>query len=130
MNRELLARVRDRIAEVGNEHCDMDNFAKGGTVAASGAMACGTTACIAGYAIAMSRGAYDISMVDEPADVASDLLGFSSNQPFYVGYWPYDYVRTLQDEGDAKGMLAVCDALLDGSITFDEDGNLIEAPED
>lgn len=145
MNRELLARVRDRIAEVGNEHCDMLYYAsaptndEGFTLVGDGEPSCGTTGCIAGHVVAMQFGALRYGGVGDwyvegrevnVGTVAAGLLGLRPNEArvlFYRCHWPTHYREILNNEGDAKGMLAVCDALLDGALVFDADGELREA---
>lgn len=124
MNRVLLAKVRDRIAEVGNEHCNMHEWAQG-TVQAQGEPACGTTACIAGWTLAVHRGAYDGADLEGLQGVEV-LLDVPSDELFFKSSWPSHYGRIADDEGDAKGMLAVCDALLDGALTFNDRGELVE----
>ena len=66
MNRELLGRVRDRIAEVGDEGSDMNSWVgvprgpdgtlRDAIVTLSGKGDCGTTGCIAGHAVAITTG--------------------------------------------------------------------------
>lgn len=131
MNRELLARVRDRIAEVGNEHCNMGIWSEGRMVG-SGEPDCGTTACIAGHTIAVSQKTFHQgrSRITFPGYRAQELLALPSRDLFYRSFWPERFHRTLEDEGDAKGMLAICDALLDGSLTFDANGNFVEVAGD
>lgn len=119
MNRELVAKVRDRIAEVGNEHCHMASWVKGNKVTAAGEAECETTACIGGWAIAIHRGKlYGIENETsrgsgELEETAVRLLDLD-RRFFHASYWPARFQVILRDEGDAKGMLAILDALLDG----------------
>lgn len=120
MNKELLARVRDRIAAVGEDHCDMDNWSYGGPMKGSGEPVCGTTACIAGHALAIRDGLFVEKNYKGQADIAwtaSDFLDLPNENLFYDGFWPDKYANLLQDEGNAKAMLAICDDLLDGHLT-------------
>lgn len=122
MNRVLLAKVRDRIAEVGEEHCDMNHWARGNLLG-TGELTCGTAGCIAGWTVAVNDGNFGGSgILGHPAHVAKKLLDFPSLHAFYQEHWPQKYRQILRDEGDAKGMLAVCDALLDGTLQFGTDG--------
>lgn len=124
MNRELMARVRDRIAEVGNEHCNMGWWVLGhgrggdlrpGTVTGSGEIACRTTACIAGHAVAVWQGSADSTMRIQT--LAMEALGLDVNPPlFSLEAWPKHYQQVCFDEGDAKGMLAILDDILDGKL--------------
>lgn len=117
LNRPLLARVRDRIAEVGDAHCNMDEWAAG-TVKASGTMPCGTAACIAGWTLAVHHGHWsDSNVMDDPSPEAEALLGLPNDRLFFTGNWPKEYQKICDAEGDAKGMLAICDALLDGRVS-------------
>jgi hypothetical protein len=130
MDRELLARVRDRIAEVGNEHCDMGLFVDG-CVTGSGAPECGTSACIAGWTLAVARGAFDQSWHwnESPALDAGRLLGLTDNELdslFFVHEWPSHYLELRSAEGDAKGMLSLLDAILDGRVIFNDRGVLVD----
>lgn len=137
INRALLARTRDRIAEVGDDHCNMNSYLSGPhpglivpglAMPGAGLPECGTTACIAGHALAIERGTF--TQADAVADfagaAAADLLGLPT-AVFYDEEWPERFRQVLLTEGHAKGMLAVCDALLDGTVSPDEFGSEQEA---
>lgn len=133
MNRELLARVRDRIAEVGNEHCAMSPWAEG-TVKGDGEPNCGTTACIAGWTLAVIKGEWRMS--DSYSDLTRDIKGAtwlldlpSEVELFHRDLWPGHYQDLAKSEGDAKGMLSLLDAILDGRVIFNDDGRLVDLEE-
>lgn len=118
-NFEMIARVRDRIAEVGNEHCDMDSWAHG-EVSGSGEPACGTTACVAGWTMAVALGRWNGEWLEGQPEPA-ELLGIpdpTGDDPslFYKALWPAEYRHIAVAEGDAKGMLAILDDILDRKI--------------
>lgn len=117
MNRELLAQVRDRIAAVGDDHCDMRFWAQG-TVSSAGDPDCGTTACIAGYTIAMAYGVFTPSAEIWPEREARYLLDLPSSDLFHASCWPDRFQDLREDEGDAKAMLAIVDAILDGTVVW------------
>lgn len=126
-NFEMIARVRDRIAEVGDEHCDMDYFAfdheqADRSMPGSGEPPCGTVACIAGHAVAVHRGFIRLLDLPRAERDGARILGLDGGRIegdvplFYESEWPRSYSDTLQAEGHAKGMLAILDDILDRKI--------------
>lgn len=136
MNREMIARTRDRIAEVGNDHCDMaywvanpiieqhaDDF-ENIIMPGSGVPPCGTTACIAGHAVAVARGqACGDEMVDWRAVRALGLTYEQGGALFNTDEWPHRYRKLLAMEGDAKAMIQILDDLLDGNVILTTEGD-------
>lgn len=130
MNRELLAKVRDRIAEVGDDHCDMSDYTVNGTMPGSGEPPCGTKACIAGHAFAVQFGSFGQHAVRRSelrvlgsgilSQKAARLLDLPDERLFYANCWPARHRHLAADEGDAKAMLAICDGLLDDTLDLGE----------
>jgi hypothetical protein len=150
MNREAMSKTRDRIAEVGNGGCDMNNWigpTKART-ALAGEAACGTTGCIAGHALAVhhgtlyytasserfavknptGRGTITINPAARGADILALTYGEAANL-FHASNWPEEHKSLRLAEGDAKAMLKVLDDLLDGILVFKENGELVKADE-
>ncbi len=120
MNLENLSKVRDRIAEVGVEHCFMGTYAIG-EVSASGEPDCGTSACIAGWALAVKNGSFVQKVFGVPslhyANEAAVFLGFAEeNNLFWGSKWPARYLRIATAEGDGKAMLQILDDLISGLV--------------
>lgn len=120
MNRELLARTRDRIAAVADEHCGMEHYVRGpdnypGVMPGVGDPPCGTTACIAGHAVAVHFGLAR-SSTDAFGQVAAEVLDLPNTALFHMQFWPAKFQAMYHREGPAKAMVAVCDAVLDGTL--------------
>lgn len=147
MNRELLIQVRDRIASVDAEAALMATWIgpevaskrPNGWLSLAGEGACETSGCIAGHTIALATGEfrvfYDLHSdvidfedgfgrkVEWPADVAAKLLDLTTEQCchiFYPNDWEQKFRTMKHNEGDQKAMIALLDAIIDGTYVWDE----------
>lgn len=126
MNYEMINAVRDRIAAVGNEHCNMHRWisspkrgALNVQISGSGEPPCGTTACIAGHLLAIKNGTFTWheSLSDEYIpEKAAEILGINNPGLFFMHCWPKHYKDLAESEGHAKGMIAILDAIVDGTV--------------
>lgn len=142
MNIDMMKRTRARIASAGPNHCDMNWFihstgGKGAVVKGVGRLDCGTTACVAGFAIAVDRRVFtedECWDIDENG-LGADILGLETDGEcplFHKDQWPAHYYDMAKAQGDQPAMLALLDAMIDGTVVLDrkvwrdQDGNRID----
>jgi hypothetical protein len=120
MNRDNVIAVRDRIEEVGDDHCNMLWWSYG-QVSSSGELDCGTAACIAGWAMAMKYGKYDKTQFtdEETVEQAKEWLGIESHVSpnlFYHFAWPQEYIDLYNNAGASKAMVTILNDILNGEL--------------
>lgn len=129
MNIELLKKVKQAILD-NPEHFDMSTFfdgCEGSNYEDDPKLLgkCGTTACIAGWAIHLSG--CPITDLDFEHDLGKDLLGLTEDQAqslFYEDGWPgaiyNEYYEALEEEdhlGMAKAAAKMIDRLIENDST-------------
>jgi hypothetical protein len=121
MNTELLLQVKTAVLRFP-ENVDMAGWTDGELIAAG--PKCGTTGCIAGWALAIHRGSYDDDdkMMGATHDEAVKVLDLGHHQAqslFHVDGWPKPLeTRYLQSEtnADSKGMAQAVSDRIDAFI--------------
>lgn len=122
MNKTRVRAVRNRIAKLPTESCAMDSWSHGEMVG-KGKPACGTTACIAGHALAQKHGLFNASTYEgNPANEAQEYLGLHDVDLFLDYCWPVKYQYMQTETGDAVAMVAVLDDLLSGKLVETDEG--------
>lgn len=126
MNRELLRRVRDRIAEVGEWGFDMGLWA----VPSDGE--CGTTACLAGWSCLLGMNLNESASWtwvkkdgrgihwQEDATRLLDMSYDQADRLFFTTSWPVKYQIIAKEEGEDKAAIQLLDDIIDGLLVWDE----------
>ena len=100
MNKDYLERVLG-LMDAYPENVDMQTWAKGTLVIDKGiAPTCGTTGCIAGYALALQNGYFSIESMDDIEKHAGDVLGLTDCQKlklFFLQNWPIEHQKAYVD---------------------------------
>lgn len=129
LNIEFMKKVRDRIKEVGPEHCDMGSFIDLNfdvkaleepiTIRSRGRVDCGTTACIAGWTLAVKNGSFsedDIDSDDAFMNEACKALGLPNTNLFFTHAWPQKFQKSLRLRTEQEVMVEILDALISGEL--------------
>lgn len=115
INKELLNQVRDHIV-MYPEQFDMDNWYL--------EKSCGTTACIAGWALFLQGQDVDQIMKEgliEEAAMAA--LNIDDYRLFFVHNWPTKHKIIAIYEGEVKGAVTLIDDLINDIDVWNEDEN-------
>jgi hypothetical protein len=150
MNTDLLRDVRDHIA-TEPEHFDMDSYFHDDMNLAEGQSAplpaaCGTTACIAGWAATLcgryeargtAFGNWGIAPVGGDSTTfflaGAESLGITNKQAerlFYRDQWPEHYREMEFEETQAKAAVSLLDDILDGLTVWDDERGWVYLPDD
>lgn len=116
MNKELLLKVRDAIL-AEPEHFDMEHFVRRNT-------SCGTTACIAGWTVALSRNTTPDADETIPDSIsvaweAQSRLGLTHEQEvalFYADDWPEPFRAQYDDAYEPAELACIAAGRIDHFI--------------
>lgn len=141
MNKENLRKLRSILKRVPDEHFNMISWASGfqpGDVLGVTQAPCGTTACMAGWAVVAefgpikiipdsgqfkSPGTNRIRQIEANARRWLELTDRQASRLFFKTNWPTRFMTM----GDKEGALAILDGLISGKLVFGKRNGLVEA---